>query len=68
MNERALFAMVEQMRQITEDAAVTTRRAHREVERRSATPVPHAAEPPPPPPVERGANEEPARPFEVIEH
>lgn len=55
------------MRQITEDAAAKTRRARREVERRSATPAPHAAGPPFPPPVEGRADEEPVRPFEVIE-
>ncbi|MGW5685241.1 transposase [Nonomuraea sp. NPDC003754] len=67
VDENALFAMVEQMRQITEDAAAKTRRARREVERRSATPAPHAAGPPFPPPVEGRADEEPVRPFEVIE-
>ncbi|MGP3961775.1 transposase [Nonomuraea sp. 3N208] len=67
VDESALFAMVEQMRQITEDAAAKTRRARREVERRSATPAPQTAGPPPPPPVEGCADGEPVRPFEVIE-
>ncbi|MEV1179619.1 Mu transposase C-terminal domain-containing protein [Nonomuraea sp. NPDC049784] len=71
VDENALFAMVEQMRQITETVAAKTRRAHREVERRSATPTPREAVPAPPPPtslpVEGYADGEPVRPFEVIE-
>ena len=38
VDETALFAMVEQMRQITDAAAATTRKARRDRERRSATP------------------------------
>ncbi|TMR17461.1 DDE-type integrase/transposase/recombinase [Nonomuraea turkmeniaca] len=67
VDENALFAMVEQMRQITDDAAAKTRRARREVERRSATPAPRAAGSAPPPPAEGRADEEPVQPFEVIE-
>ncbi|MEU7835695.1 Mu transposase C-terminal domain-containing protein [Nonomuraea sp. NPDC049129] len=67
VDENALFAMVEQMRQVTEDAAAKTRRARREMERRSATPAPQAAGPPPSPSAEGCADEEPVRPFEVIE-
>ncbi|WP_434094493.1 Mu transposase C-terminal domain-containing protein [Nonomuraea dietziae] len=71
VDENALFAMVEQMRQITETAAAKTRRARREVERRSATPAPRAASPAPlpptSPPVEGCVDDEPVRPFEVIE-
>ncbi|TMR90658.1 Mu transposase C-terminal domain-containing protein [Nonomuraea basaltis] len=67
VDENALFAMVVQMRQITNDAAAKTRRARREVERRSATPAPQAAGPLSPPPVEGCADGEPVRPFEVIE-
>ncbi|WP_245642596.1 hypothetical protein [Nonomuraea candida] len=63
--------MVEQMRQITENAAATTRRARRDAERRLATPAPRpdAPAPPPPPslPAEEGADDEPVQPFEVIE-
>ena len=39
MDENALFAMVEQMRQITDSAAAKTRRARRETERRPAVPA-----------------------------
>ncbi len=38
VDETALFAMVEQMRQITDAAAATTRRARRDRERRAAAP------------------------------
>ncbi|GAA4976436.1 putative transposase [Nonomuraea thailandensis] len=71
VDENALFAMVEQMRQITENAAATTRRARRDTERRLATPAPRpdAPAPPPPPslPAEEGADDELVQPFEVIE-
>ncbi|MFD1538747.1 Mu transposase C-terminal domain-containing protein [Nonomuraea guangzhouensis] len=67
VDENALFAMVEQMRQITENAAAKTRRARREVERRSATPAPRSAAPTPPPPAEECADDTPVQPFEVIE-
>jgi putative transposase len=65
VDETALFAMVEQMRQITDAAAATTRGARRDRERRSATPAP--AEPAPAPPPEHDATDAEARPFEVIE-
>jgi putative transposase len=39
MDENALFAMVEQMRQITDSATAKTRRARRETERRPAVPA-----------------------------
>jgi putative transposase len=64
VDETALFAMVEQMRQITDAAAATTRRARRDRERRAATPgraEPAAALPP-----EQDGDAQ-ARPFEVIE-
>lgn len=71
VDENALFTMVEQMRQITETAAAKTRRARREVERRSATPAPRSAAPTPPPPTsplaEGWVDDTPVRPFEVIE-
>ena len=50
VDESALFTMVEQMRQITENAAAKTRRARREVERRSATPATRRIPPAPLPP------------------
>jgi putative transposase len=65
VDEAALFAMVEQMRQITDAAAASTRKARRDRERRAATPAhaePVAAIPP-----ERDGAEAEARPFEVIE-
>lgn len=65
VDENALFAMVAQMREITDTAAVATRKARRDLERRTATPARPAAPPLlPPPPVEAGVA---ARPFEVIE-
>ena len=65
VDETALFAMVEQMRQITDAAAATTRRARRDRERRCATP-PSPAPAPALPPEPDGTHAE-ARPFEVIE-
>lgn len=56
VNENALFAMVEQMRQVTEQAAARTRRARRDLDRRSTharahpTPTTLAADPPEPTP------------------
>ncbi len=67
VDENALFAMVEQMRQITDAAAATTRKARRDRERRSSTsarPGPSAAAPLPPAQAAYGAE---AEPFEVIE-
>jgi putative transposase len=55
VDEQALFAMVEQMRQITDTAAATTRGARREVERRSAIPARPAPSPAPPPAGEGGS-------------
>ncbi|WP_205718034.1 hypothetical protein [Actinomadura soli] len=68
VDEHALFAMVEQMRQITDTAAATTRKARRQVQRRSAVP----AWPVPAPvtlPAGEGdrAADASAQPFEVIE-
>ena len=64
VDENALFAMVEQMRQVTDAAAATTRRARRDRERRAATPPrPDPARMPPPP--DTACVE--AKPFEVIE-
>jgi len=70
VDEDALFAMVEQMRTITEDAAATTRKARRNLERRSATPdrpVPVAAVMPPGAVGGPVAAAPAAQPFEVIE-
>jgi putative transposase len=66
VDEQALFAMVAQMREITDTATATTRKARRDVERRTTAPsaAPVAAPPPAPsPPVEVSK----VRPFEVIE-
>lgn len=63
IDENALFAMVEQMRTITDTAAATTRRARRDRERRTTTPArPQAVAAQPP-----GDGETTAAPFEVIE-
>jgi putative transposase len=69
VDESALFSMVEQMRQITEDAAAKTRKARRSLQRRFATPSPREAAVVPPPPVVGGdvAAGPVATPFEVIE-
>lgn len=64
VDESALFAMIEQMRQITDAAATSTRRARRDRERRAVTPArpePAAVLPP------ELAGDAEARPFEVIE-
>ena len=65
VDESALFAMVDQMRQITDAAAATTRKARRDGERRAATP--ERAEPPAALPPELDGAAAAARPFEVIE-
>lgn len=65
VDESALFAMVEQMRQITDAAAATTRKARRDRERRAATPA--RAEPAAALPPEQDGSDAGARPFEVIE-
>ncbi len=49
VDESALFAMVGQMREITETAAASTRKARRDRERRNATPVRPVPVPVPPP-------------------
>ena len=66
VDENALFAMVKRMRQITDTAAASTRKARRDLQRRSATPArPHPIVPPAPP--EDGNTDVVAKPFEVIE-
>lgn len=70
VDEQALFAMVEQMRQITDTAAATTRKARRDRERRSAVavePGPPQTTPQPPPPQTGADIDAVASPFEVIE-
>ncbi|MEV6415357.1 Mu transposase C-terminal domain-containing protein [Kribbella sp. NPDC051718] len=66
VNEQALFATVAQMREITDTAAATTRKARRDRERRTSTP---AADPNvlPIPPAPLGVEVGAVRPFEVIE-
>ncbi|WP_197540202.1 Mu transposase C-terminal domain-containing protein [Saccharothrix espanaensis] len=66
VDEQSVFTMVERMRQITEDAGASTRKARRDRERRTATPArpPASLSAPPPPDEEAGAV---AKPFEVIE-
>jgi len=64
VDESALFAMVEQMRQVTDAAAATTRKARRDRERRPAVPRRPDPVPVPPPPGDAGVE---APPFEVIE-
>jgi putative transposase len=66
VDEQALFAMVAQMREITETAAATTRKVRRDRERRTATPV-AAPSMPPPPEVPAAVEAGVARPFGVIE-
>jgi putative transposase len=70
IDEQALFAMASQMREISESAAKTTRKARRAGERRpAASPESQAARPPPAPaPGEDGSNEAvPAVPFAEVE-
>ena len=71
VDEHALFAMIDQMRRITDEATKTTRRTRRESERRRPAPTaggspPHPG-PPPPPPVEGEAEVPPAPWFDDIE-
>jgi putative transposase len=69
VDANALFAMVGQMREITDTAAATTRKARRDHERRTATPPrprPASVTPPPLSPTGGDARSV-ARPFEVIE-
>jgi putative transposase len=68
VDEDALFRMVDQMRQITDTAKTTTRKARRDVERRSATPRTATVQQPSPPPA--SLDDAPAPmpvPFGVIE-
>jgi putative transposase len=70
IDENALFAMVAQMREITDAAAADTRKARRDRQRRTEAPPRsrHAAAPPKPPAGQTGPDEEvTAQPFEVIE-
>jgi putative transposase len=67
VDENALFAMAEQMRQITDSAAARTRRARRDAERRTAVPARQAAPATPPPPASEADPAAAVRPFEVIE-
>lgn len=68
VDENTLFAMVEQMRSITETAAAATRRARRDLERGSATLVRTRPAPIPAPPEDRACTGAVAvTPFEVIE-
>ena len=67
VDEQALFTMVVRMREITDTAAITTRKARRDRERRTTTPARAPVAPPSPPPpsmIDAGVM---ARPFEVIE-
>ncbi|WP_406277094.1 DDE-type integrase/transposase/recombinase [Nocardia sp. NBC_00881] len=67
IDENALFAMVEQMRHITDTAAAASRKARRNMERRKAAPprTRPRVNVPEPPAVDAGAVT--AAPFEVIE-
>jgi len=70
VDENALFAMVEQMREITDTAAAATRKARRDRERRGpspARPAPAGAVPPPPAPDDAGGAGAQAKPFQEIE-
>ncbi|SRR6266536_2931927 len=66
VDENALFAMVAQMREITDTAAATTRKARRDQQRRSAIPVRPPPTLPSAPP-DSGDAGVVAKPFEVIE-
>lgn len=68
VDENALFAMVDQMRRIADTAAVTTRKARREQDRRASAPArprPPSAPLPPAEPDSGGSGV--VAPFEVIE-
>lgn len=70
VGENALFAMVAQMREITETAATTTRKARRDRQRRTEAPArPQPTVTPPKAPTSDVGQESKAvaRPFEVIE-
>src|SRR5262249_60248959 len=69
VDEQALFAMVAQMREITDTAAASTRKARRDRERRTTparSSVAAALTPPPPP--SSGEASVMAEPFAVIDH
>jgi putative transposase len=65
VDETALFAMIGQMRQVTDAASAATRRARRDRERRAAVPV--RPERPAALPPEPDGSSPAAAPFEVIE-
>ncbi|MFE9882503.1 Mu transposase C-terminal domain-containing protein [Streptomyces sp. NPDC005784] len=70
VDENTLFAMVAQMREITDAATATTRKARRDTQRRRATtprPQPTTARVNPPTPDPEQAEKPLAPPFEVIE-
>jgi putative transposase len=68
VDENALFAMVAQMREITDTAAAATRKARRDVQRRAAVPTrSQAASAPAPPAPAEEVGTAGAAPFEVIE-
>jgi putative transposase len=67
VDENALFAMVEQMREIADTAAATTRKARRDRERRSAVPARPGPVVAVPPPLAQDTAGVEAKPFEVIE-
>ncbi|MGS2805909.1 hypothetical protein [Nocardia sp. MW-W600-9] len=66
IDENALFSMVEQMREITDTAVATSRKARRTTARHTTVRArrPTEPEPPPTPPAAAAAT---VRPFEVIE-
>lgn len=66
VDEQTLFATVAQMREITDTAASTTRKARRDRDRRTSTPAAGTIALPLPP-VSAGVETSMVRPFEVIE-
>jgi putative transposase len=67
VDEQSLFDMVEQMRQITDTAAKTTRKARRNSQRRPANAAKPDTEPPRPPAAADDPAEPAAAPFPIIE-
>lgn len=68
VDENMLFAMVDQMRQIADTAAATTRKVRRDQERRSTAPArPRPPSAPPPPAAPEQGGTDVVAPFEVIE-
>jgi putative transposase len=70
VDENAVFAMVTQMREITDTAVATARKIRRDRQRRAETslrPQPAVPSPKPPDPDVSGDDKVAARPFEVIE-